>query len=53
MSYFAGKLVIDAHTHTRGHTDKQTQAMTKPEGQNWLRVKNLVRKRTELNWQIC
>ena len=32
--------VIDTHTH--GHTDPQTQAMTIPEGQNWPRVKMTV-----------
>ena len=26
------------HTHTDSHTDRQTQAMTIPEGQNWPRV---------------
>ena len=29
----------DCYTHTHGHTDPQTQAMTIPEGQNWPRVK--------------
>ena len=27
--------------HTDGHTDKQTQATTIPEGQNWHRVKQV------------
>ena len=30
------------HTHTHGHTDPQTQAMTIPEGQNWPRVKIII-----------
>ena len=37
MSYGTDKLVIDARTDT--HTDRQTQATTIPEGQNWPRVK--------------
>ena len=37
MSYRADKLVIDARTDT--HIDRQTQATTIPEGQNWPRVK--------------
>ena len=39
MSYRADKLVIDTQTHTDGHTDPQTQAMTIPEGQNRPQVK--------------
>ena len=37
MSYRADKLVIDARTN--GHTHRQTQATTIPEGQYWPRVK--------------
>ena len=40
MSYRADKLVIDAHTTTNTHTDTQTQATTKPGGQNLASVKN-------------
>ena len=38
MSYRADKQVLTAHTD--GHTDRQTQATTIPEGQNWPRVQN-------------
>ena len=38
VSYRADKHVIDAHPD--GHTDRQTQATTIPESQNWPRVKN-------------
>ena len=37
MSYLADKLMIDAQMD--GHTHRQMQATTKPEGQNWPRVK--------------
>ena len=35
----------DWYTHTHGHTNPQTQAMTIPEGQNWPRVKTHSLKR--------
>ena len=35
-SYGADKLGL-THTHTDGHTDRQTQATTIPESQNWSR----------------
>ena len=46
MSYRADKQVLTAHTggRTDGHTDRQTQATTIPEGQNWPRVKMRVLK---------
>ena len=39
MSYRADKHVVTAHTD--GHTDRQTEATTIPEGQNWPRVKTI------------
>ena len=42
MGYRAEKLVIDARTD--GRAQRQTQATTKPEGQNWPRVKLRVLK---------
>ena len=43
--YRADKHVIDAHTD--GHTDRQAQATTIPEGQNWPRVNIDLRIRHE------
>ena len=39
MSYRVDKHVVTAHTD--GHTDRQTQATTIPEGQNWPQVKRV------------
>ena len=50
MSYRADKQVIGAHTD--GHTDKQTQATTIPEGQNWPRVKKRKHNNEHLS-QVC
>ena len=33
------------HRRTDGHTDRQTQATTVPEGQNWPRVKNVLQNK--------
>ena len=40
LAWMGDELSRDWYTHTHGHTDPQTQAMTIPEGQNWSRVKN-------------
>ena len=41
MSYGAENLGVDGHTQRQTHTDRQTQATTIPEGQNWPRVKSM------------
>ena len=51
MSYRTDKLVIDGHTDTHIHT----QATTIPEGQNWPRVKTVLRSRATplaTPWQV-